>query len=334
MYQVNDNKGLLIESTEEIESRVIRYRNEFATIMYRRYLELLPSLITYKYPDDSRSKIAVDFVKLELGLRAGREMVIGRCTDNKLRLWGYHNNNASQDEVFNLDNYFKPLTAQNINLIIDKKLIPNNASEITFENNNKGDFVVLRNKTVNLNSDFAIIKHYVEALTEIVVSRYSLAMQMKIMTFFIGQPNDETTNQVANKLYNGTPFVKVSQYFDPEESMTTFDNSNASSNLTELKREYQNYLSELNNMLGINSLAVDKESGVSNAESNGNTSYVTANANIYMEARRRAFHKLNDRFGYKIKTYYNDRIASEISQMTDLNISNESRTEGEHHENN
>lgn len=313
------------EFTEEVEQRVIQYRNRFAHTMRNRYMEMLPTLITYRFPEDQRTKIQVDFVKLEYGLRFGYEMAIGQCTDGVIRLLGYHVGQRSKDEIYIFDQPQNDLTINDLNLIIAKELVPQDATEITFSNP-KGDFVVLRNKSISLNSDYEIIQHYVEALTEIAVSRFSLSMQLKMMTFFIGQPGDETVNQVANKLYNGAPYVKVSKFFDPEDNMQTFDSSPGAANLTELKREYQNYLSELNNMLGINSLAVEKNSGVSDTEAKGNTSFVTSNANIYMDVRRRAMHKLNDRFGTKITTEYNDRVASEISAMSDVNINNASQS--------
>ena len=92
---------------------------------------------------------------------------------------------------------------------------------------------------------------------------------------------------------------------------------------TEMKREYQNKISELCNFLGINSLAVDKESGVSDTEANSNRSFTTANSSIYLRGRE-PFDMLNKRFSqderynFNIKAYYDDEA---VSSMDIMNVS-------------
>lgn len=78
-----------------------------------------------------------------------------------------------------------------------------------------------------------------------------------------------------------------------------------------MKREYQNKISELSNFLGINSLAVDKESGVSDTEANSNRSFTTSNSNIYLRGRE-PLQMLNQRFGLDIQPYYDDEATSQI----------------------
>src|SRR5699024_12073561 len=136
-----------------------------------------------------------------------------------------------------------------------------------------GNFIVLRNKTLNYVSDYNILDHYIDELAEIVLSRYSISKQVKITTLFLGKPNDETLNQIMSDVYNGNPYISGSKLFDPEEQIYHMDNDNIAQNFQELKREYQNKISELNNMLGINSLAVEKSSGVSDSEEKSNRAY-------------------------------------------------------------
>src|SRR5699024_4314974 len=120
--------------------------------------------------------------------------------------------------------------------------------------------------TLNYISDSEVIHHYTMELAELVLSRYSISMQAKINTFFMGESNDSTINQIIDDLYNGSPYIKVNHLFDPKDNIFTIQNENLATNFQELKREYQNKISELNNMLGINSLAVEKSSGVSDTE--------------------------------------------------------------------
>src|SRR5699024_9845935 len=143
-------------------------------------------------------------------------------------------------------------------------LIPDEMREINHYNDCRtGNFVVIRNKTLNYTADTEIIQHYTIALAEVVLSRFSLTMQAKIITFFLGDENDESINNLVNDLYNGSPIVKAGKFFDPNEHIYHMQSDNISQNFNELKREYQNIIGELNNMLGINSLAVEKTSGVS-----------------------------------------------------------------------
>src|SRR5699024_368955 len=146
-----------------------------------------------------------------------------------------------------------------------------------------GNFVVLRNKTLNYQSDMSILDHYIDELAEIVLSRYSISMQVKISTLFLGEPGDESMNQLITSIYNGNPYIEGSKLFDPDEQIYHMQNEGIAQNFQELKREYQNKISELNNMLGLNSLAVEKSSGVSDTEADSNRAYTTSNANIYLD---------------------------------------------------
>ncbi|MEI2420871.1 hypothetical protein V6O07_11410, partial [Arthrospira platensis SPKY2] len=151
----------------------------------------------------------------------------------------------------------RSLKHNEIHFVIPEHLRLSYYKEITLQDDcETGNFVVIRNKAINYVSDFEVIEHYVDELSEIVVSRYSISMQTKINTLFKGEVGDETINQLITDVYNGNPFISGSLLFDPEEQIYHMQNSGLASNFAELKREYQNKISELNNMLGINSLAV------------------------------------------------------------------------------
>jgi len=68
-------------------------------------------------------------------------------------------------------------------------------------------------------------------------------------------------------------------------------------------------------MLGINSLAVEKSSGVSDEEVKSNRGYTTSNANIYLDGRNHGLKKLNKRYDLKIEALYNDEVTSEFSEL-------------------
>lgn len=294
-----------------LKDKIVHHRNRFIHLFKARYLELLPSLIKYK----NQQTISVDFMKVEVALRNGYDVVIGQTLDQKIKVLGYATSKQTTGNPADLWSTRK-LRHGDINFIINEKLQLPYYREISDDDGCKtGNFIVLRNKTLNYVNDYLILEHYVDELAEIVLSRYSISMQVKITTLFLGEPNDESLNQIISEIYNGNPYIKGSQLFDPEFQIYHMKNEGIAQNFQELKREYQNKLSELNNMLGINSLAVEKSSGVSDAEANSNRAYTTSNANIYLDARNDGLRKLNKRFDLSIEASYNDEVISEFSDL-------------------
>jgi hypothetical protein len=308
-----DNEyGVEQELNQELAIRIVNHRNRFARLFRNRYLEMLPTIITYYNGTD----VNVDWVKVELALRYGYHVVIGRDRLGNTQMLGFVTSFMTPSNPSTFLFPTNRLSYDDINWIVPHDLKPHRKDfkEITkLDNCKTGSFVVLRNKTVNYVNDMEIIDHYVSELAEIVCSRYSVTMQAKILTFLTGEKDDETINEVVKALYNGTPYAKVSGLFDPDEHInqwTTFDVSNL---LVELKREYQNKIGELNMQLGINSLAVDKSSGVSDIEANSNRASTTAISNIYLLGRNNALKDYNKRYGTELYAIYNDDA---ISKMT------------------
>lgn len=316
MINANGGAGLREEFTEDIAHKVVKHRNAFYRLIRGRYRELLPTLLSYQtvkhnplYPN------SIDFLKLEIALRQNANVVVGLDRFNQLKILGFYDGVVDFDDL-NFYRTKRRLTKNDIDFIIPKEEQQDGYREITASDNYAtGNFVVFRNKTINLTNDFEIIDHYSEELAEIISSRYSLSIQSKMLTFIIGEYGDESINQVANAMYNGQPYIKTTKFFDPEEQIIFMENSNASTNLVELKREYQNKLSELNNMLGIDSLAVEKASGVNEAEALGNSSYTQSNANIYLKARNQSLKKLYKRFDIGILVEYDNLVQNEFRRL-------------------
>ena len=308
------NMGIEQELSEKIDVRVVNHRNRFARIFYSRYLALLPSTIKYYNGDQIPT---VDWLKVEVMLRSNYDVIIGETSLGNIRVLGVSKQRMTPSDPANVL-ATKPLRGKDIQWVIPKELRLPRMKEITdVDNAQSGNFVVFRNKTLAYNSDYEIIQHYTNELAEIVLSRYSLKMQAKISTFLIGEPNDQTVNNIAESLYNGSPITKVTGHFDPDEHIKEWNNSNVGGMLAELKREYQNTLNELNSILGFSTLGVDKESGVSEGESNSGKSYTTANGNIYLTSRNNACRLLNKRYGYEIHPLFDDNAISTLTVMNE-----------------
>ena len=296
---------------KELKEKVVNHRDRFTGIFKARYLEMLPSLIKYK---NSRS-VSIDFMKVEVALINGYDVVLGETKNRNIQVIGYA---TSKKTTGNPEDLFSTnlLRHGDIKFIIPEHLQQSYYKEIShIDECQSGNFVVLRNKTIHYVSDTNILDHYVDELAEIVLSRFSISMQVKITTLFLGEPNDETLLQIISDLYNGNPHIPATKLFDPEEQIYHMNNENIAQNFQELKREYQNKISELNNMLGMNSLAVEKSSGVSDSEAKSNRAFTTSNANIYLDSRNNGLEKLNKRYDLKIEAMYNDDVLSEFGEL-------------------
>lgn len=308
----SEHVGVETELSQDISLRVIEHRNRFRKLIFNRYLEFLPLLINYT----NKESVAIDFLQLETALRQGYQVVVGKSRNGQIMILGYIKNNHYKNSSdfmtnFNFD-FERRLNEKDIYFTIPKYLRPEYALEIQhYDNCKSGDFIVMRNKPVTLNNDYEIISHYCDELAEIILSRFSLIMQSKFAKIFKSEVNDETVNQFITQLFNGSPFIKVSGLFDVEEDIIDLESDYVVNALSEMKREYQNKISELSNFLGINSLAVDKESGVSDTEANSNRAFTTSNSNIYLRGRD-PLNMLNQRFDLDIQPFYDDEATSQI----------------------
>lgn len=299
------------ELSLELKERIVQHRSRFRELFKARYNEMLPSLIKYR---NSKS-VSIDFMKLEVALRNGYDVVIGETLRRNIQVIGFATSKLTKNNPADLFSDTS-LKTGDITFVIPKHLRMTAYQEITNDDEcQTGNFVVLRNKNLNYVDDRIILDHYIDELAEIVLSRFSISMQVKISTVFISEANDESVTKMISDLYNGDPFIKATKLFDPEEQIYPMKNEGLSQIFPELKREYQNKISELNNMLGINSLAVEKESGVSDTEAESNRSFSTSNANIYLDARNNGLQRLNKRYGFNIEAMYNDEVVSEFEEL-------------------
>lgn len=297
--------------SQKLKAQLQHHKERAKKIFYSRYKELLPNLIKYKNADAT----SIDFLKVEVALRNNYNVVIGETKDGNLMVIGYVNNAKSSEDPSDFL-YSKPLTKDDINFIVPVEKLPEKMSEIShIDDCQTGNFVVLKNKILNYIHDDVILQHFIDSISEIELSRLSIAMQAKINTIFLSEVNDESINQLISEVYAGSPYIKLSKHFDPNEHILRVDNEHMATNFNELKREFQNKISENNNLLGINSLAVEKESGTSDTEAKSNRAFVTANANIYLLGRNKPLSKLNKRYGLNIEAIYNDEVESELMEL-------------------
>lgn len=299
---------------EKIKERVVTHRNRFYKLIYNRYAEILPFTISYENIDE---RFKVDLIQLESMLRHNYNVAIGEDVTGDIVILGYVN--LSNKNNFDYHYLPKTYTKKDINFLINEAYILPEYNQLNQYNKN-GNFIVIQNKVYNYINDYEIIEHYAEEIAEISLSRFSLILQAKVMTFFRGDLNGDDLEEVIDDLFNGAPAIKTSVQFDVNENIIRFDNGNITSTLTELKREFQNKLSELNSMLGLSSLGVDKESGVSDEEAQSNASFKKSNENIYLFARNNALKFLNERYEMDIHAEFSENMVKELSSLERLEM--------------
>ncbi len=299
---------------EKIKQRVVTHRNRFYKLIYNRYAEILPFTISYENIDE---RFKVDLIQLESMLRHNYNVAIGEDVTGDIVILGCVN--LSNKNNFDYHYLPKTYTKKDINFIINEAYILPEYNQLNQFNKN-GNFIVIQNKVYNYINDYEIIEHYAEEIAEISLSRFSLILQAKVMTFFRGDLNGDDLEKVIDDLFNGAPAIKTSVQFDVNENIIRFDNGNITSTLTELKREFQNKLSELNSMLGLSSLGVDKESGVSDEEAQSNASFKKSNENIYLFARNNALKYLNEKYKMKIHAEFSENMVKELSSIERLEM--------------
>src|SRR5699024_6177121 len=131
------------ELNEKLVDRIIHHKARFKSIIKARYLEMLPSLIKYNNEDS----ISVDFLKVEVALRNGYDVVIGETKNRKIMILGYANSMQTTENPADLFSTRK-LRHGDITFTIPKHLQLDYYREISNEDHCKtGNFVVLRNKT-------------------------------------------------------------------------------------------------------------------------------------------------------------------------------------------
>lgn len=307
--------GLGQELSEELGQKVIFHRDQFHEWFVGRYIEGLTALFSYNFADNP-----IDTQALEISLRQGYGVAIGTDINGNFGIFGYvktvdYNN-------FNIKTLLAPrlpLKGDDIYWTLPATLRPENYKEITEITSQDGGvtgrFVVFWNKALNLTNDFRIIGNYADELSEIVASRFSLEIQAKVTTIFMSDIGDETINQMVSKIYNGTPFVKTGLNFDVRDNVYKIGNDGVGDTLQTLKNEYQNKIAELNSVFGLNVLSFEKTSGVSETESQGNTAYVSFNANVWLKPRQHALDLLNKHYATNFTVAINDESAKLIGEL-------------------
>ena len=118
-----------IEQTlsEKVKMRVVSQRNNFYQFFRNRYIEFLPSVISYEGLHDEN--VIIDPIQLEIWLRQGYGVAIGQTQKGTMALGTVNQSNT----LSNIQTYgTRPLTGADINFFISNTIKEQFYKEITF----------------------------------------------------------------------------------------------------------------------------------------------------------------------------------------------------------
>lgn len=306
------DSGVEISQKDKATQMIIRQRNAYRKIIFNRYHEIILNIRDYINVPVSFNKL-----KCEYFLRSGMAVAVGKDALDNFQLLGTVNDTNTVTNAFT-PYANKRLTGKDINFVIPKNLIPfdlKNYQEITeLDNAQTGDFVILRNKPFTFTNDMAIVNFYADRLAELMASRLSLILQAKVTSVIpVENGNSEDADQIAANLLNGAPYLIMNKdRMRLKDMVVTIGDSSIPERIKTLKTAFNDEQNELNNMLGINTVGVDKASGVSDKEADSNNDYVTSTTNMYIRGVQHGLDLYNTRFNKKMYVYMNQPSLAEL----------------------
>lgn len=303
------NTGVKTPVKDEIFKLVVDHKEQWKEETRRRYYEILPCLMKHKGSEWS----GVDISYLERLLKS--DSVYGVAVGvNSMGIVTILGKIKTYDKE--LERYTR-LTEKDIEWLIPQEYRPETCEQIwRLDDCKSGNFVVFRDKCYKKVNDKLFIKNRVSVMGEVELSRFSLIMQAKFQTFFKGNLDGGDLEDIIAEFMSGYPVIDVGTKFDEMINIFHIENPELAANLSLMKDEANNLLSELNAWLGINSLGVDKASGVSDSESNANTPFVSANSDIYIPGRQEPWDDLCKNLGKpKVEVGYNANLVKELEEI-------------------
>lgn len=290
---LNQFDGLETPNAEKLAEKVVVFRNDFFRNSISRYFEKLVNMFTYAQKNNWR----IDSTQLEYLLRNNFSVAVGLDAKNRMVILGTVANKNLVNQ-FATTFYNRRLNQNDILFTIPESQRLKNYLEITNEDTNAiGNFVVFTNKKINLVSDFSIIENRFSLISELELSRFSLAMQSRFMTVVAGEKGSVETKAIVAALYNAEPYAEIGDAVDFKQQIWQSElGAGISDIFSKLKEEEKDHFAFLDETFGLNTSGLIKESGVSDEEVEQNNDDRDLNYSIYFNSRFESLRKLNIRF--------------------------------------
>lgn len=301
----------------------ILYGDNFATMeqdYYNIYVDyftnLVLNLITYENAPDTLDERFLEF---------------------NLRYYGYARvGGVDKDNVFVLgQNQNGEYGLNALGSLIDQSTIPNPFSvddstkdlsyltRMNYQDKNDG-YVTICNKynyymagLMTTFTDMQLVDRVSKSLAKIKASEMRNIDLMKQQFIGLTKNKNLTANQVFQQIQEGKSFIGIDSDLGDITSILDVTDFNIQDYLPSLKTAWNNEVSELLTMLGIDTVGVDKKERLVAQEAAANAQLTEASANVYLQARNQQLEILNHVLGTKIEATFNQQAFQQLVKLQD-----------------
>lgn len=299
------------------------YGDNFATMeqdYYNIYVDyftnLVLNLITYENAPDTLDERFLEF---------------------NLRYYGYVRvGGVDKDNVFVLgQNQNGEYGLNALGSLIDQSTIPNPfavddgtqelpyLTRMNYQDKNDG-YVTICNKynyymagLMTTFTDMQLVDRVSKSLAKIKASEMRNIDLMKQQFIGLTKNKNLTANQVFQQIQEGKSFIGVDSDLGDITSILDVTDFNIQDYLPSLKTAWNNEVSELLTMLGIDTVGVDKKERLVAQEAAANAQLTEASANVYLQARNQQLEILNNVLGTKIEATFNQQAFQQLVKLQD-----------------
>nr|DAG25321.1 MAG TPA: upper collar protein [Caudoviricetes sp.] len=260
-----------------------------------------------------------------------------RFLEFNLRYYGFARvGGVDQDNVFVLgQNQNGEYGLNALGSLIDQSTIPNPFSvddktkelpyltRVNYREHEAG-YVTLTNKynyymsgLMGTFTDMQLIDRVSKSLAKIKASEMRNVDMMKQQFIGLTKNKNLTANQVYQQIQEGQSFIGIDEDLGDITRVLDVTDFNIHDYLASLKTAWNNEVSELLTMLGINTVGVDKKERLVSMEAEANAQLTEASANVYLQARNQQLEILNEVLGTKIEATFNQQAFQQLVKLQD-----------------
>lgn len=260
-----------------------------------------------------------------------------RFLEFNLRYYGYARvGGVDKDNVFVLgQNQNGEYGLNALGSLIDQSTIPNPfavddstqelpyLTRMNYQDKNDG-YVTICNKynyymagLMTTFTDMQLVDRVSKSLAKIKASEMRNIDLMKQQFIGLTKNKNLTANQVFQQIQEGKSFIGVDSDLGDITSILDVTDFNIQDYLPSLKTAWNNEVSELLTMLGIDTVGVDKKERLVAMEAAANAQLTEASANVYLQARNQQLEILNHVLGTKIEATFNQQAFHQLVKLQD-----------------
>lgn len=316
LYKIHRNEGRKDTDENLYGDNFATMEQDYYNIYVDYFTNLVLNLITYENAPDTLDERFLEF---------------------NLRYYGYARvGGVDKDNVFVLgQNQNGEYGLNALGSLIDQSTIPNPfavddrtqelpyLTRMNYQDKNDG-YVTICNKynyymagLMTTFTDMQLVDRVSKSLAKIKASEMRNIDLMKQQFIGLTKNKNLTANQVFQQIQEGKSFIGVDSDLGDITSILDVTDFNIQDYLPSLKTAWNNEVSELLTMLGIDTVGVDKKERLVAMEAAANAQLTEASANVYLQARNQQLEILNHVLGTKIEATFNQQAFQQLVKLQD-----------------